>query len=334
MSYIEKRKVLVDTDVGLDDVHALIYLSSRSDIELLAVTLVPGVAGMDVITDNIQRVLRFLRNKTLPVFKAGEHNLFCEIIESDGHYGKNGLGDIELPKKKMNIRNDMMSSTAMIHYARMYPQQVHILCLGPLTNLALAFLIDNEFPKFVGSITIMGSDRAETSVLGVTYFAEFNTWCDPVAYQVVMNCFTKIRQPIRVVDWSFCIKNLFPLSLFDRIREAAGKIGCENVKTQLFHMLTDSTNAIIQKSYLIGGFLSPDLLAALALCNPELFNIERMKLHHVEPSGTKVGHTIYQPVRHCFVDLVKHTNIDALVDLLVKTIPYSTDPPKKFRKVD
>ncbi|KII68480.1 Uridine nucleosidase 1 [Thelohanellus kitauei] len=297
MSQIEKRKVIVDTDVGLDDAHALLYLSSCADIELLAVTLVPGVAGMQTITDNIQRVLRFLRNKTLPIFKAGENSLSGGIIESDDHYGKNGLADIELPEKKMNIRTDMVSSGAMIHYASMYPQQVHILCLGPLTNLALASLINNKFPELVASITIMGSDRAETSPLSVTDFAEFSAWCDPIAYQVVMNCFSRVQQPLRVVDWSFSMKSLFPPSLFDRIRDAVTTLGSENVKTKLLFILTDSTNPIIQKSYLPGGFLSPDLLAALALSNPELFTVERMKLQHVESSGPKIGHTVYQRVK-------------------------------------
>lgn len=54
----------------------------------------------------------------------------------------------------------MSSAQALIHYARKYPGEITFLFVGPLTNLAVAFIMDNELPSLMGEIIIMGSDRS------------------------------------------------------------------------------------------------------------------------------------------------------------------------------
>ncbi len=44
----------------------------------------------------------------------------------------------------------------MVAAANMYANNLSILACGPLTNLATAYLLDNELPNKINSISIMG----------------------------------------------------------------------------------------------------------------------------------------------------------------------------------
>lgn len=69
-----KKKVIIDTDIGIDDAQAIIYLSAAEDLELVAVTLVAGNASMGIITPNALRTLSYV-DHDVPVYLSGSYNL-------------------------------------------------------------------------------------------------------------------------------------------------------------------------------------------------------------------------------------------------------------------
>lgn len=93
----------------------------------------------------------------------------------------------------------------------MQDDNVHLICLGPLTNIALLFKIHPCVRDKIKEITIMGGNRH--GVGNITRAAEFNFHCDPEAAFIVLQsamCMVKllpletIRQstPIKT-DWRF-----------------------------------------------------------------------------------------------------------------------------------
>src|SRR5690606_14952126 len=90
-------KVIFDTDPGIDDAMALLYLSELSQIELLGITTVVGNADIDTTTRNAL----FLRQQfdiAAPVIRgAGETLDGVAKDEPVIVHGENGLGDIAIP---------------------------------------------------------------------------------------------------------------------------------------------------------------------------------------------------------------------------------------------
>jgi len=66
---------------------------------------------------------------------------------------------------------------------RATPDEVTILALGPLTNIAAAFRRDPELPSLVDRIIMTGG--TVTAPGNVTPAAEFNVFCDPISARAV-----------------------------------------------------------------------------------------------------------------------------------------------------
>jgi purine nucleosidase len=64
------------------------------------------------------------------------------------------------------------ASLALIELINQYPNDIYILTLGPLTNLAIAVLLDPTLPSRVKGLTIMGGAYKGHGNTSLT--AEFN----------------------------------------------------------------------------------------------------------------------------------------------------------------
>ncbi|KII63911.1 Uridine nucleosidase 1 [Thelohanellus kitauei] len=161
-------KVIVDTDVGIDDAMSLAYLPACKNVDIVAITLIAGNEQIDVIAPSIEKIATYLGEKSTPLYIGGRYNLGGKWIQTNGYFGQNGLGGIQLPPQEMKVSKKRSSVEALLHYSRKYPKQIHALFIGPLTNFCLAFLADNEFPSRLASIMIMGTDRSDNTIQNVT----------------------------------------------------------------------------------------------------------------------------------------------------------------------
>ncbi|KAF1743799.1 LOW QUALITY PROTEIN: hypothetical protein MXB_5080 [Myxobolus squamalis] len=264
-SECKKRKVIIDTDVGLDDAETIIYLTACKDLEIMAITIVAGNSTVEVTSKHAEKILGFLNCDCIPIYKSDS---FSKLIESDGYFGSNAFANIELPATNKSCESNMKAPLAMIHYARKYPKEVHFICIGPMTNVALAFLLDNEFPSFVGSLTIMGGDSSETTYMNKTPHSEFNIHCDPLAFRIIGDCFSDLICPIMLIDWSFCWKNLLSHTMFPRLFGSQGENKKKNKHIELLSIIRDTSNEIIKRSFWEKGFLTADLFAAFIFHDP------------------------------------------------------------------
>uniref|UniRef100_A0A6G3MHU9 Pyrimidine-specific ribonucleoside hydrolase RihA (Trinotate prediction) n=1 Tax=Henneguya salminicola TaxID=69463 RepID=A0A6G3MHU9_HENSL len=272
-----------------------------------------------MITLNANKILSFLKNGHIPVYGMGSYNLGGKHIESDGYFGENAFANIELPATTKNSETDMFSPTAMIHYVRKYPKQVHFICIGPLTNIALAFLLDNEFPSLVGSISIMGSDSSSTTFMNVTPYAEFNAHVDPWAFKIVGEHFTTLQTPIILFDWYLCWNNLLPFEMINKVQE----YGClkQNTHLELMAIITDSRNEILRKNFWKTGFLTADLFAGVGFHTPSIITgRKRVSLENIEISGEKFGHTIYKDDTSGVFELITSVDVPKMAELVLKVL--------------
>jgi purine nucleosidase len=191
------RKVILDVDPGIDDAVALCLALFDPRLEVVAVTAVGGNVGAEQATKNVQAILDQLDPPRLPrVGMAVEPD---DGLPADARhiFGPDGLGGANFPCADLAHRNT--SERVIIDAVRATPGEVSIVALGPLTNVARAFLRDPELPTLVHEIVMMGGTIGGPG--NVTPTAEFNIFCDPASARAVFRSHvTKTLVPLDVTS--------------------------------------------------------------------------------------------------------------------------------------
>ena len=178
------RKIIIDTDPGIDDAFAIVAAFLSEEAEVLGICSVGGNKGIEITTNNSLALVEWM-NAAASVHKGAA----MPLLESGGAshtpdeiHGANGLGGVCLP---FDVRKLSGQSAVdfIIDMAQKYPQEIEIIALGPLTNLALAMEKDLSAMKKIKAIYSMGG-----GILcgNVTPVAEFNYWFDPESVERVL----------------------------------------------------------------------------------------------------------------------------------------------------
>jgi len=153
--------------------------------------------------------------------------------------------------------------------------------MGPLTNVARAFLRDPELPALVGRTVIMGGTVSGPG--NITPAAEFNMYCDPAAAQVVFR--------------SLSTKTLIPLDITNRVElsyDLFNKLPNESTRVgRLLRQLLPSAFRGYRQQFGLEGIHVHDTVTLMAVMCPELFTTKSMA-GDVETQGElTLGATIF-----------------------------------------
>lgn len=175
-------KIIIDADPGVDDALAIILACKNQFIELLGVTVVAGNCGIENGIRNTFKVLDMCDKNHIPVYRGAETSLENRKIEAEYVHGLNGFGDLEYEPIRRSTNGDAIEY--LIKSVNENPNQIDIVAVGPLTNIALAIMRNKDFSKNVKSLLIMGSAKVKGNV---TKYAEFNFYQDPHAAKIVLD---------------------------------------------------------------------------------------------------------------------------------------------------
>ncbi len=189
------HKVILDTDPGVDDAMAIAYALAHPDIELLALTTVFGNINIDYATRNAQYILETLGAQSVAVAKgAAVPGVQSPLPHADFVHGADGLGNVYPGSQPGSAATQTAPLTAtarhaslepldaadfIIAAARAEPQQITLVAVGPLTNIAEALRREPELPSLVAGLVIMGGTVSEPG--NVSPVAEANFLNDPHA---------------------------------------------------------------------------------------------------------------------------------------------------------
>lgn len=174
-----KRKIIIDTDPGHDDVMAIMLAVKSNMFDIKAITTVCGNSTIDNTTRNARYVLNLLNRNNIPVFSGEEKPLKRALIQAVVH-GKSGLDGIN-PTNKAYLTDDAVENILSIVKAN--PKKITIIALAPLTNIAKAIQKDSDTMMKIQEIIIMGG---AIKVPGnKNRVAEFNIFVDPEAADIV-----------------------------------------------------------------------------------------------------------------------------------------------------
>jgi len=201
------RPFLIDNDAGSDDAVAIVMALRHPDIDLLALTV---VAGNVPLAQGLQNTLYFteLCGADVPVHGGADRPLLREYVAADWFHGADGLGDWgERYQPQRRQASDIHAVDAIIAAARSH-QNLELVTLGPLTNVALALRKAPDIAQRIARCVLMGGAACTNG--NVTPAAEYNIWVDPEAAQIVF----RAGLPLEMVGWEFS-QGDFVLSLED-----------------------------------------------------------------------------------------------------------------------
>lgn len=178
---MEKYKVWLDTDAGIDDAIAIVTGLKLDCMELVGAGAVSGNVHVDHTFLNTRNVLSLVGREDIKVYKGASQPLIREYHSGEYFHGANGLGGVLLPDSKAAVE-EKNAYDALYEKAIELKGELIVIAIGPLTNIAITIADHPDIVKYIRKIVIMGG-----AVEGgnVTPCAEFNIKCDPEAAEVV-----------------------------------------------------------------------------------------------------------------------------------------------------
>ena len=256
------RKVIIDCDMGIDDAVALCMTLFDSRVEVIAVTATEGCVTAEQANDNLQAIVAELDPDRYPRLGMASCTDDAPPVDTRFLYGEDGLGNagFESSHRQRAVSADKL----IIESVRANPEEVTILCLGPLTNLARAFRRDPTLPPLVDRVIMTGGSL--TAQGNITPCAEFNFYFDPTsAQEIIKSRTTKILIPLDVTR-----EITFGLEVMDDLPKDNTKIGYF-LRQILPHTFRSYRQQLGQEAITLN-----DAVGALALLEPDLFKYKPM----------------------------------------------------------
>ena len=277
--------VIIDTDPGIDDAAAIFWVLASGKFDVKALTIANGNIGLDGCVTNALRVLEVAGRTEIPVYRGAYRPIMKPPMDASWVHGQDGLGDAGLPMPTAKEAPGY-GPAEMARIVRESPEPVTILSLAPLTNVALAILLDPEMKKNVKEILFMGGP---VNVIGNdTPVASFNAAVDPEATHIVYHS----GIPVVQLGLDICDQFTETDADFERLRDEGGAIG---------RYLFDMTRAWRQRDSMRrysrwyktreDGIGMNDVAATAYLINPDWFTCEDVACD-IQLGGISAGQTV------------------------------------------
>lgn len=183
-----KTKILLDTDIGsdIDDAVCLAYLLANPACDLLGITTVTGETGLRA---QMASALCKVAGRKIPIFPGAEQPF---------------LGVQKQPHTPQASALNRWSHDAIFpngqaveflrQTIRAHPGEVVLLAIGPMTNIATLFKVDEEIPELLKGLVLMCG--MFTNRLAGVGPVEWNALVDPVAAAMVYQAAPPVHRSI------------------------------------------------------------------------------------------------------------------------------------------
>ncbi|XP_047980669.1 probable uridine nucleosidase 2 isoform X1 [Salvia hispanica] len=180
----ERKKIIIDTDPGIDDAMAIFVALQSPEVEVIGLTTIYGNVYTALATRNALHLLEIAGRTDIPVAEGSHVTITkgTKLRIADFVHGTDGLGNQNFPPPE-GAQIEQSAVEFLTEQVNLHPGKVTVVALGPLTNIALAIESDPDFVKNVQQIILLGG---AFSVNGnVNPAAEANIFGDPDAADIV-----------------------------------------------------------------------------------------------------------------------------------------------------
>jgi len=179
------RKVIIDTDPGIDDAVAiLLALALPEELAVLGIVAVAGNLPLVQTERNARRVCELAGRPDIAVYAGCTQPLLRPLATAAAIHG-DALGEsLNLPEPTMPLRAQHGVDFIIDTVRAAEPGCVTLCALGPLTDIAVALIRAPDIAAKIGELAIMGGAGFEMG--NITPAAEFNIHADPHAAAIVL----------------------------------------------------------------------------------------------------------------------------------------------------
>jgi len=282
LSGSDEKLVVFDTDPGIDDAMALLFLRAQPSIKLLAVTAVFGNAEVDVTTRNALYLTRRF-GIDVPVHEGATKPLTIKRHPAPhAIHGLDGLGDVGVVAGFEAEPAAGQACDTIIQLVRANPGKVTILAVGPLANLALAVQRDPGIAPLVKDVVIMGGAFGWAGRRGnASPVAEANIFNDPHAADIVFTA----PWPVTAIGLDVTSQCVLTTDQAQALATGAGEAG------QFLWDISRGYEDIYRRTQGVDGCCLHDVAAAAWLIDPSLFQTRTGPVR-VLTEGIAIGQTV------------------------------------------
>ena len=284
MSNALPRKVIFDTDPGVDDAMALYYALAHPEVEVIGITTTFGNVTVAQAATNAL-YLTAIAGVEVPVTQ-GVAKPWVKTSEAppDFIHGDDGLGNLVTRQEHTRQLDPRASAQFIVDMARAHPGEITLVAVGPLGNLATALKLAPELPSLVREVILMGGTVLEPG--NVSPVAEANIWNDPHAADLVFTAGWKLT----MVGLDVTHQVILPVTLFAQIAKHQQHVAMDTL-LHAVKFYADFYSDLYPHVAQIHGCFGHDVLAFIYLTNPEFFTLESGRVR-VAIDGLAQGQTI------------------------------------------
>lgn len=304
----QARRIILDTDPGIDDALAILLAWASPEVVLDAVTVTGGNCSLEQGVHNALAVLETAK-ASVPVVPGVALPLIRLAFTAPETHGDSGLGNAHLPEPHTAPAAEH-AVDRIVNTIMAADEAITLVAVAPLTNVALAVRREPRIVERVHQVIVMGG---AIDVAGnTTPLAEFNVYVDPHAAHIVLHS----GMPLTLLPWDITSQVLFMQSHADALLQ---------INSPVTRLIADATSFYMQfhKQYFgyAGSSINDPCAVALAF-RPDLAEYEDVFVDVELEGGKSVGKTIVdrqntwqQPPN---VRLVRSFRSDAFLELFVE----------------
>lgn len=197
----EPHKVIVDADPGTDDAMAILLALNSPELDVQALTVVAGNVPVEQGVENALKLVSLAGRCDIPVARGAAKPLAQKLTTAEYFHGADGLGNAFTPAPACTA-DTRSAADLIIDIVNRNPNEITLVPVGPLTNIALALKKDPSIASKVREVVLMGGSISGGNA---TAAAEANIHNDPEAARAVFEA----GWPLTMVGLNVTERTLF-----------------------------------------------------------------------------------------------------------------------------
>jgi len=257
------RKIIIDTDPGVDDTMAIFFALASPELEVVGLTTIFGNVHTHLATKNALRLLEIANQPNIPV-AHGADNPLTQPYDGPVPYvhGDDGQGNIFLPDPSITAAN-MTAAQFIVDQLRENPGEITLVPVGPLTNIALALRLEPRITEWVDEVVLMGGNALVPG--NASPAGEANIRNDPEAADLVFGA-----------DWKVTMVGLDVTLKVHMSRDHLAEYATHsNPMSQHVSKIIPHYQNYFESSYDAKGMFIHDSSAIAYVLDPSLFSTEQ-----------------------------------------------------------
>lgn len=269
------KRIILDSDTATDDALALLMAVTAPQLQVEAITITCGNVGFEQQTKNALYTLEVAgKAGQIPVYQGSARPLVRQVHGNATYvHGSDGMSDAHFPEPAQKPEKEH-AVDAIIRLVNRYPNELTIVAIGPLTNVALALLKDPSLATKLKEVYFMGGFYKFYGNINPS--ATYNAWVDPEAARVVFQS----GVPITTVGFDVSVES----SVFtDDDYAKVEKLGTRYA--DFFMKINRIRRQYCKEHQKMNGSNHPDAITIAAVIDPTIITEKVVRYVDVETRG-------------------------------------------------